>query len=225
MKPLAAGVAAACLAACTACGGGTTSGTTKQPGTAPSRSTADLIALGLQKSDLPADWTGQAPSAGNAADDSGDAELYSCLGVMDITKDNVAEELVTYSRDSALISSTVDTYKTGADVDVVAHMFSNAKLKDCITTGLAAQVGSGARLGAITLTSGTDGGPANEVGSLTVPVTETSGGSTATATIRIVFLTGPGVTGEVTFTDPGTAIDAALQASTVKAVGARIAKD
>jgi hypothetical protein len=213
-------------------GGSTPRGAPPGSGTSSGApSAAALARIVVQRSDLPAGWTGK-PAAGQGNTDTDlQSRLLSCIGghidrsqqVAQVTGDDFTQGEMT-------ISSDATSFKSRAEVDNRSAILTAPKAGTCLNQIvrqlLQDQLPAGTQLNgvAISLTGGSNGGPPNLVATEKGKITVSTAGQTVTVYLDAAFLRGNQVTASVEFEGIGQPVDANLQASVIAAVAARAAR-
>ena len=197
---------------------------------ASSAGSAELSAIVLQPSDLPAAWTA-APHQADPGDAADQAALVACVGGTNTDPDKTAEvDSSDFSLDDASISSNAASYKSQSDLDADTALIHSPKISTCyqqlVKTEAASSLPAGSTITAVnlTITPGPGGGPSNVVGTGTGSITVSSGGATVTIYDSVAFITGPLLEAEVDFDSPNQPVPATMFANLVNVVATRAAK-
>jgi hypothetical protein len=197
---------------------------------ASSAGSAELSAIVLQPSDLPAAWTA-APHQADPGDATDQAALVACVGGTNTDPDKTAEvDSSDFSLDDASISSNATSYKSQSDLDADTALIHSPKISTCYQQLVKTEAGSSLPAGStitavnLTITPGPGGGPSNVVGTGTGSITVSSGGATVTIYDSVAFITGPLLEAEVDFDSPNQPVPATMFANLVNAVATRAAK-
>jgi hypothetical protein len=192
---------------------------------------AALARIVVQRSDLPAGWTGKPVSShGNTNTDLQD-ELLTCTGGHVDRSQQVAQvDGDDFAQGELTISSDATSFKSRAEVDNRTAIISGPKAGTCLNQivrqQLQQQLPAGAQLNAVALalTGGSNGGPPNLVATEKGTITVTIDAQTVTVYLDAAFLRGNQVTASIEFEGIGQRVDANLQASVIAAVAARAAR-
>ncbi|WP_375482259.1 hypothetical protein [uncultured Jatrophihabitans sp.] len=195
--PAASSTAASSTASSTAAGG-SSSGT---PATK-----AQLAKIVLQRSDLPTTFKAT-PAQPDSDDNNTQAQLQTCTGVKgapDSHKVNTAQSS-DYNQGNLTVSSEFSSYRSAADVKADVALLQSPKINPCLNSifkqELARELGSKATVtnAAIKLTPGSGGGPSNVAGLASGTVNFTAQGKKAVVYLGVAFITGPQLTGTLSY--------------------------
>jgi hypothetical protein len=229
-SPAASSVSPAASAASSAASSTASSSSASYSSPSSSAGSAELSAIVLQPSDLPAAWTA-APHQADPGDATDQAALVACVGGTNTDPDKTAEvDSSDFSLDDASISSNATSYKSQSDLDADTALIHSPKISTCYQQLVKTEAGSSLPAGStitavnLTITPGPGGGPSNVVGTGTGSITVSSGGATVTIYDSVAFITGPLLEAEADFDSPNQPVPATMFANLVNAVATRAAK-
>lgn len=210
--------------------GGTVTTSSSSSASSTPLDAAKLKALLLTQNDVPSGWTAS-PSKSSPADQAqAQAKLVACLGVPDPDAHKVAEtDSDNYDLDNSEISSSATSYRSQADIDQAATLFTNPKAPSCYKALFKEEITKDLPAGAsidsldVTVTPGANGGPDNVIAKADASITVTAQGQTVQFVINTWFIKGHQVGAEVDFFGFGKPIDDTIQATALKAVADRVA--
>lgn len=212
----------ALVAACSSSGGG-------KPVTPATK--AQLSAMVLQTSEVPAGWTGTAhkPSATDAANE---AKFDKCLGTKDTDSDKVATaDSDDFTLDNGSISSNASSYRSASDVSSDKSALLSSKAADCFQSTLEGEIVATLPKGAqyndfgFKLTpGGPAGSPKNVVTYGALHMSVAAAGQTVDLYLNVAFIVGRNIEAEIDFENIGGPLDAIIQSGAIKAVADRVAK-
>jgi hypothetical protein len=188
-----------------------------------------LAGVVLAAADVPTGFLGSAHTddPGDAADQ---AAMVQCVGGKNTDPDKVATaNSPDFSLNDAQISSSATSYQSQADIDADIALIQNPKVSGCYQQLLKTQIASSLPAGttvssvAVTIISGSNGGPSNVVGMGTGTVIIAQDGQQVPIYIAVAFITGRLTESEVDFENPTQPIPASVFSALVTTVATRSA--
>jgi hypothetical protein len=214
------------------CGSGSSNAGTKlTPSPSPSSSqpsvsavapatAAQLQAIVLQATDLPAGWSGATHQA-DPSDAASSAAFAACLGVRNTYPDKAAHvDSQDFTQGNTTIVSTGDSFKSPSDVQSDVASLTSPKLVPCLKQQAASGLSNGQTLDSfdLTFTPGSGGGPSNIVATISGSFTVTDSGQQQKVYLTSVYITGPSIE-----TDVNVQSDAPIPAALVSGLAAKVA--